>query len=293
MCGILIVGINGNLGNFMGWSFGWSDGYFSGWGGDSNISESGSEYVDSAGISKIDVEWTSGSVDVKTHSDSRIYFVQKYTGQLDESSKMAFQISGGTLKIKDSNGTVRSWSVFNQSTSLELYIPEDMSLGGLDIETASASQRIDSVSANKIDVESVSGKVDLYSCSANELLAESVSGSISSENTSADHLDTSNVSGKTNMSGSFVNVDCETVSGSINISSQVCPDVFDAETISGSITLTIPDNDGFSLKYDRVSGSVSCDFPTSENHNVKIYGNGSARFDISTVSGGVSIRKAG
>ena len=67
----------------------------------------------------------------------------------------------------------------------------------------------------------------------------------------------------------------------------------DCESISGSVKIAIPENTGFSLDYESISGSISNEFTgsTMKKSGENVYKNGSVEFDVETVSGKITITK--
>ena len=58
-----------------------------------------------------------------------------------------------------------------------------------------------------------------------------------------------------------------------------------ADTVSGAVEIILPENDGFTLSYDTVSGSTRNDFAMKNDQ----YGNGGIELNINTVSGSLDI----
>jgi DUF4097 and DUF4098 domain-containing protein YvlB len=60
-------------------------------------------------------------------------------------------------------------------------------------------------------------------------------------------------------------------------------------TVSGDAELSIPENDGFTVKYEKVSGDFECEFPITTSKNTGTYKDGGASFSMSTVSGDLDL----
>ena len=83
-------------------------------------------------------------------------------------------------------------------------------------------------------------------------------------------------------------VETDTVSGNMELRFDGCPGDIEADSTSGSVRIYLPDDVGFALDYDSVSGDLDCDFPYLKG----VYG-GEVCFemDISTTSGDLNIHK--
>ncbi|MPN19450.1 hypothetical protein SDC9_166819 [bioreactor metagenome] len=57
------------------------------------------------------------------------------------------------------------------------------------------------------------------------------------------------------------------------------------DTVSGSVEIILPENNGFTLSYDTVSGSTNNDFAMKNNQ----YKGGDIAIDVNTVSGSLDL----
>jgi DUF4097 and DUF4098 domain-containing protein YvlB len=92
------------------------------------------------------------------------------------------------------------------------------------------------------------------------------------------------MSGGMDLQGSFGEATLESVSGGISIKSSVVPSSLKAETMSGGITVAVPDEGPVTVSHSSVSGKLSSDLP------IVMQGK-DAQFRLSTVSGRVRIEK--
>lgn len=113
------------------------------------------------------------------------------------------------------------------------------------------------------------------------------------KNIKTEKLDIDTVSGNIKAAGEFTELESDSVSGDVTISTATPLKKLDCDSTSGNISLTIPKDSGFTLKADTVSGDISCGLPTvSESKNRRVCGNGSADFETDTVSGDLIIMSA-
>ena len=99
---------------------------------------------------------------------------------------------------------------------------------------------------------------------------------------SASTVDVESASGSLDMSGAFDTVKVETMSGDVLIDSKIVPGSLKAETVSGSITIKVPNEGSITVHHSSISGRFSSDIPV-------ITQNSGAQFEISTVSGSCKI----
>lgn len=248
-------------------------------GGDSRGSGrrySGDTYTVSAGgVKNISVEWVSGNVDIVPYNGSDITFTETCGSPIDEDEKLVYEVKGDTLVIKyRKNDPVFTFGRVFDSKSLTLKVPESLAkkLGKLRVNAVSAEISSNGLAAESAVIETVSGDIRLDGYEAGEMKFTTVSGRVEAE-------------------GKFNEVESESVSGSVKIYDSVCPEKVKIQTISGNAELNIPENDGFRVEYDKVSGSFECDFPITTSKNSGTYKEGGASFEMETVSGSLKITK--
>lgn len=241
-------------------------------------------------ISRLEVNWISGNVYLKVTDDDKVYAEE--TEVSDDDRKMRYLVENGKLTIQFQKSK-RFMLSSSFSKDLTVYIPKKMAenMNLIDMETTSANMEIDSFFSKKIDFDTVSGSINIKNLETEVLDVESVSGDVEGTEVKADELKVEIVSGDTDMDGAFEKIDLEAVSGDLRVVSEIFPRNVDAETVSGKITLDIPEGDGFTAKFDSVSGDFNTDFSISSKDGKKIYGNGGAEYSFDTVSGDVNVNR--
>lgn len=275
LTGVLLWGIGGNHNmNFFSFNL------F----GNSGLNYNDSDYtigdgeVDKNDVDSIQVDWLAGNVIVvpyeegNTNSDV-VTFSEESNTQLDEDYEMRYKVEDGVLKIMFAKSNVKFIGIFKSlNKDLTIQLPADMTLSDVTIDTVSANINIENIKAgNQIDLETVSGNIEGANITANNIDAETVSGKIRWTD------------------GSFQSVDAESVSGAINASFATMPSDIKVETVSGSMTLGLPENEGFKVDYDKVSGDFDCEFNVKINKNMAMYKNGVNKIKMNTVSGDMNI----
>lgn len=275
LTGVLLWGIGGNHNmNFFSFNL------F----GNSGLTYNDGDYmvgdgeVDKNDVDSIQVDWLAGNVTVvpyeegNTNSDV-VTFSEESNTQLDEDYEMRYKVEDGVLKIMFAKSNVKFIGIFKSlNKDLTIQLPADITLSDVTIDTVSANINIENIKAsNQFDLETVSGNIEGANITANNIDAETVSGKIRWTD------------------GSFQSVDAESVSGAINASFAAMPSDIKVETVSGSMTLGLPENEGFKVDYDKVSGDFDCEFNVKINKNMAMYKNGVNKIKMNTVSGDMNI----
>ncbi|MCR4594195.1 MAG: DUF4097 domain-containing protein, partial [Clostridiales bacterium] len=102
-----------------------------------------------------------------------------------------------------------------------------------------------------------------------------------------------NVSGRMNITGECDSVSLDTKSGALVFVADKLPSNLSIDSVSGNTNLVIPENDGFEVSFDTVSGHFNAeDFEFDHTGNVYSYKNADgADFTFDSVSGDLNIIK--
>lgn len=293
-----------NLFEKLGWHTGWSTGWFrSGTeasvdDGSTVVSETAS--VPAAGVSRINVNWVSGNVEVRVGDGDQITFFETASRALTDAQKMRYTVSpSGVLQIKfcAELDNVMNWfenGNYNMpDKALVLTVPASMlgSLDTLNIDSVSARLEVDGVYGAETILDTVSGKAAVTNIDCEQLRLNSTSGTLQCDACKAEKLNLDSVSGNIRVNGTFTQISAETVSGEVRIACVTAPEKINVDSVSGSVNVQLPENAGFTAKLDTVSGSLSCEFPGTLSDKMVVVGDGSAAYRFDTVSGSIRIEQ--
>jgi len=216
----------------------------------------GSSEVSADGISDISVEWVNGDINIEYYDGDTISFSE--STPKNENYAMRYLVEGNELKIKFCKSGLHSLN--GCSKSLNIYLPKNIQLNNIDVESVSSGVFVKEITSRSFDCETVSGNL--------------------------------------NLTGSFYEADFSSVSGNVLITDYTAPRSVDLSTVSGDCRLAVPaDISGFRIEYETVSGDVTgndfyIDGGVTIGEGKQVYGDGSAEIDFSTVSGNFEISKA-
>lgn len=278
-------------------------------------------------INDIDVDWISGEVRIKKSDSNKIKLIQKTPSNFSKKKLAKIKVDGNSLSIDD-NSSKKFFVGINlpKPTILELYLPNKLydkialSTTSADIysnyikgnvmEASTVSGVIElSGNINKVNLDTTSGDIDITKLDSKDATFTSTSGgiqlsgkidSLNLDTTSGDinlkdinnrNLICSTVSGQMNVSGTLSDIKAESTSGDTKITSSKMLSSLNYETTSADIDLSIPDNSGFTLSFDKLSGSLNSDFELNHHDDLYTYKNGTTNFYVSTTSGNLTIIK--
>ena len=223
----------------------------------------------------IKVNWTNGKINIESYDGEDTVISE--TEVAEEENKLRWRVEDGVLKIQQMAAGMRFGLKKTPKKPLTVKIP------------SSAAEKLKS-----INTDSVSAEVNIIGVAASgKIEIDTVSGGANLKNIKTEKLDIDTVSGSIKAAGEFTELESDSVSGDVTVSSVTPLKKLDCDSTSGNIRLTIPKNSGFTLKADTVSGDISCGLPTvSESKNRRVCGDGSADFETDTVSGDLIITSA-
>ena len=255
-------------------------------------------------IKKIDILWISGSVSIQPYDGDAITFSESSARSIDDNNCLIYKAEGDKLEIRFCHSRrfaeidFKSFDINDLTASLPskeliINVPEALCQSGeLELFAASVSSAasITGVTADEVKLDSVSGDIVLENVTArDEIQAVSVSADISVVSCSADELKADSVSGSISAAGCFNEVDADSTSGEVSISTENEPKSIDIDSVSGDVKLSVTKEAGFKVDVDTVSGQVITSPGMAQQGSVYTCGDGPAEYEVQTVSGSISI----
>ncbi len=293
--------------------------------GSTNVSglyDNSSEYkiggadINSNELKYIDINWIRGSVDILPYDGDDVRISEAFvSGENSDENIVRYLVKDGRLTIQFTKAQGFFERLFAKPLvkNLTVLIPEDkMDINTLNVDTVGASLKASALTLETLDIDNVSGNIDISDITAAQVVVDNVSGKLAIEQMTSNHvrIDTvsgeifladvntetlkmNTVNGKVNYSGDAKEIDADAVSAHMSVTLDNAPEKVDCESVSGDIIFKIPDNDGFSLDFETVSGTLASDFPLkSESKHKSSYGNGGFNYEFETVSGALKVLKA-
>lgn len=231
--------------------------------------------ADAGKIKNIDIDWVSGSIIIQPDPNAAdITLSETYVD--NPKYQMTYKQSGNTLEIQYSKESITfpSFGVnFDFSKDLVITVPADWKCGSLEIDTASANIVVSDLTIQEVDFDGASGTCDFVNCQVGELDVDGASGDI-------------------RLTGTLNELDFDGASSSCRLEVTNVPDHISMDGMSGDLDLTLPEDCGFTVSIDALSGDFKSDFDTVWKDDNHVYGDGHCRISFSGMSGDLTIRKA-
>lgn len=244
-----------------------------------NASAGNAELADSADVylfrpsevMDIKVDWLSGSIRICPSDDVQGIMVRE-SEVSDSRYKMVCSQEGSTLKIGYCETSLRNILGKNPlKKDVTITVPSDFFLKELEIDAASAELTVRDLSIREVSVDTASGESKFENCKVDELDVDTASGGVYFE-------------------GSLNKLDFDSASADVEAVLSNVPYEIDLDTASGSLTLFLPEDAGFTAKLDTLSGDFDSTLDFTVKNGKYVRGNGACNIDVSSMSGGVTIR---
>lgn len=240
-------------------------------------------------VNKIEVDWECGDVIINFVDGSFDEGIEVLTVTHFHQHETISKIENNTLKIYYCSHKIHMGSLGEKW--IEINIPKNLtSLKTIEVDNTSGTVEINDSVVDKLNVDMTSGELKIANSVINELDVDATSADIKINDSNINEINIENVSGKINAEGTFTEIDIETVSGNVNITDSVCPRIINLEAVSSNTIIAIPDNEGFEVELDSVSGTLEIDFEVYVG-NTWVYKDGTNKFDFDVVSGDITINK--
>jgi hypothetical protein len=224
--------------------------------------------VDLSDIKAISVDLTYGNLNLSSYDGDKIIIIERSNKDLDEDELLDINQDEDNLSIKQPF----HFEFFNIFGSINKRIVIDVKLP-------------DSI-YKEIKLKATSGNLKVENINTNVFNVKITSGNINTTNVKTDNLNLNMTSGNANLDGTFPIVKTNMTSGNIKLSTDVAPSNLSVEVTSGNVSISIPDNEGFTLSEKKTSGTFRSDF---ELDDFNVYRNGKNKYKIRMTSGTVKL----
>ncbi|MBE6928110.1 MAG: DUF4097 domain-containing protein [Ruminococcaceae bacterium] len=239
-------------------------------------------------LRRLDIEWHSGSVTVKTHEGSEIILTESKVDRSD--AKMRFRLRDGVLTVHPQASGVNVGIL--KSKTLEILIPQAQaaSLTRADFELASADLKLEHLHFSTAKLSTASGNIKATDCSFDSLEATTASGNFTLQDCTVSSCEADTASGDISFRGSLREIEFDTASGDVSITTDITPTSIEGDTASGNIVLNLPAESEFECEYDVASGDANFNgFIGSHKKDRFVCGSGKNRYEFDTASGDITV----
>lgn len=225
-------------------------------------------------IRDIEIEWAAGSVVIQPKDIDEIYIMED--GLTGDMEPMVWKVREDKLSIQYSKNTDHEFgfglNLGGNTKDLIIQVPFDWQCDSLEIDAASASLEVNDLTIRKMEFDGASGTCVFDNCTVTTLDLDTASGDVL-------------------FKGSLEQLECDAASANIILELSNVPKSLDLDTASGDLDVILPENAGFTVTLETLSGEFQSDFKTTNRNGSYVAGNGRCRIEVDGMSGSVNIRK--
>lgn len=239
-------------------------------------------------VEDLDINWLDGSVMIGCHDGDGIILREEADQSLSSDMELHWRLDGRKLVVKYAASGFRALPSRNKQ--LTVLLPENLQLDDVRITVASAQVEADGLNADEIHIQSASGQVALRQRGrADEIRVETASGGVAVAVENADRLKITTASGQVVVDAlRLEEVKAATASGQVILQFAGQPDKIEADSVSGNVTIRLPEKVGFTAEVSSVSGRVGGNMETRRRgDDTYVHGSGAVDVEVDTVSGNV------
>lgn len=226
--------------------------------------------VNADDIRELEIDWLSGNIRLEQADVDNIEV--RETPVDDAKYAMVCKQEGQTLKIEYcGSNAFGNWKNLKINKDLTITVPKDWDGRVLKVDAASAKLSVQDLTIQEVEIDTASGE-SLF------------------DNCTVDTLDIDTASGDVYFEGSLNRLDCDSASAGVQAVLHNVPYEIDMDTASGCLELFLPEDAGFSVNMDTMSGKFDSTLTYTAKNGRYVRGNGACDIDVSSMSGGVTIR---
>ncbi len=246
-------------------------------------------------VRSVEVKWRAGEVRIVPSEEGSVSVRQ--TSGYDVKPLLLSHEDGRLVLEEQQSFGFYFFGFGTQPSTLELRLPQQV-YDRLLVQISSGDAAVEGVQAQEIGLRMTSGDMEVSALTAGTLSIDMTSGDLTASGCTADTLQVESTSGDFEIAGGrFAHITASSTSGTAYIESLTVPDRFEGKLTSGKMVLTVPENDGFSLLWEKSSGDVRTagfgleDYTDSRKGKVNYGTNVEREYRVEMTSGTFELKK--
>lgn len=220
-------------------------------------------------IRSIQIDWVSGNIQFQTADIDHIQVSE--SAAYGNTEAMLCRKEGDTLKISYRRSDIASLKGIG-TKDLTILVPTDWACRKLEINGASPGISVQGLTVDEVSLDTASGESRFEGCTLGKVEADTASGNLY-------------------LTGALENLEYDSASGSVEAELDNVPGEISMDTASGSLTLKLPKDAGFTVEMDTLSGQFRSDFETTQRGDRYLCGSGDCEIEMESMSGGVTVNQ--
>ncbi|MNO33241.1 hypothetical protein D3C76_232490 [compost metagenome] len=240
-------------------------------------------------VSNIKLDWLTGEVRILPSEMDHVQIVQYMNNRFPDKKMAQVVQQSGILHILD--GRKRSLIGFNlNTTTLEVYLPKKK-LHSITINGTGSHLYVQALEAQMFKIQLTSSHATVTGGSCDKCEINAVGTNFIGEDVEIQELNLCATSSKVEISGELSEIHANSTGRGIKIQSSIVPCNIQSVSTGAGVTLGIPENDGFVLEFQKVSGHLKSDFPLIPQGRSYTYKDGGKLYRAEVRGGRFSLQK--
>ena len=263
----------------------------------------------SAAVRDLDVEWIAGELRIVCDDGHDIRWEEYRESELPDGFRMRYYLKDSVLyirfcqegKVQTKNAekkltlripkTLRLGKVRIAATSSDVLVSEGLFCEEFTLNGLSGDLSLSGINCKNAVVSSNSGDVSLFGMHVRKLELKNLSGDVSVREGQCGSVSAKTTSGNLHLISTLAeNYALSSVSGDISLEKSGFFERMTLNSVSGDVRLVLSERVGFTLNTATVSGSFFTSEPLVYQDGELGYGDGSAKVEVHTVSGDISLQ---
>lgn len=237
------------------------------------------------------LDWLTGDIYIEPSDSDHIVitqladlkFPEKRLFQLQQAEKNALSIADGRKSFANIG--------FNlHKTVLKIQLPK-IQFRSITIRHVGGQVTAKQLHTKKLHCSTTSGQAKL-SGHMEELILHATGSHVTGYELENGKLDLRATSSKIELAGQFSKMNTAATGRSVSIHSSTVPSQINSISTGANVTVTIPENDGFVLQFQKRSGRLHSDFPLNPMKDTYTYKNGIHTYHAEVRGGKFALHKA-
>lgn len=248
------------------------------------------EYI-SCTVAEIMLDWLTGDIHIEPGDSDHVVLTQLADSSFPGKKLFQFQqIEKETLSIVDGRKSFVQLGFNLRKTSLKIQLP-NLYFRSIAIRHVGGQVTAKQVHAQKLHLSTTSGRASL-SGHMEELILHATGSHVTGYELEIGKLDLRATSSKIELAGQFSEMNAIVTGRSAAIHSSILPARIHSISTGASLTITLPENDGFVLQCKQRAGRLHSDFPLNQREDAYTYINGIRTYHAEVRGGSFVLRKS-
>lgn len=237
------------------------------------------------------LDWLTGDIHIEPGDSDDIVltqladrsFMEKKLFQLQQTEKTALSIVDGRKSFVGIGFNLRK-------TILKIQLPRRQ-FHYISIRHAGGQVTVQELHAKKLCYSTTSGRAGL-SGHIEELILHATGSHVTGHELETHKLELRATSSRIKLAGQFSNLNLIATGSNVAIPSSTAPAQINSISTGASVTVSLPENDGFTLQFQKRSGRLHSDFPLIQKENTYTYINDIRTYRAEVRGGSFTLRKS-